>query len=56
MFVYAFKLDDKLQQKILDQLDFGKGPKFDWEDGQRQGGFLMKDDRGYVFVRGAETN
>lgn len=56
MFVFAFKLDDKLQQKILDQLDFGKGAKFNYLDGENTSGYLMKDSRGYVFVRCIETN
>tara|TARA_R110000868_G_scaffold66014_5_gene196992 strand:- start:4723 stop:4881 length:159 start_codon:yes stop_codon:yes gene_type:complete len=52
MFILAYKLDEKVLKKILDYVDFGKGPNYDFDAGENAPGFIIKDARGYIFVKG----
>lgn len=52
MFILAYKMDDKTLNKLLDYIDFGMGPNFDYLEGERATGFIIKQGYGYLFVKG----
>ncbi len=52
-FVYVYKLPEKLQMTLLDYIDFGKSPGGHMlDEGLDSPGFVIKDSKGYIFVKG----
>lgn len=59
MFVYMYKLSEKLQMTLMNHIDFGMAlyPKGgETKIGIENSGFIIKDSRGYIFVKNILRN
>jgi len=52
MFLLAYKLNESVLKKLLDYVDYGKGPNYDHLEGSRSTGFIIKGPFGYTFIKG----
>ena len=51
-FVFAHQVEESRLTYLLDLVDYGKGPKNELIEGEKGHGFILKDDKGYLLVKG----